>query len=156
MNSDPPRLLEQLDPPRRREGYWIAGVGVLVALVVGVLLMRSGRGEPIQTTTLASAVVPAKPAPPPAAPPSRDEAATPSVAVPNDAPPPRRSARHASRANSEKTLAEAPVVDVGDPSATANASKKHAAATATATAKPAAKVDPKDEPLPDFPVPPAR
>src|SRR5437764_667772 len=69
--NDSPRLLEQLDPPRRREGYWIAGGGVLVAIVASALLLKSGRGEPIQTTTLASAVVSTKTAPPP--PPAQHE-----------------------------------------------------------------------------------
>ncbi|HEY8079644.1 MAG TPA: hypothetical protein VIF62_36185 [Labilithrix sp.] len=131
MNSDPPRLLEQLDPPRRREGFWVVGIGVFVAIVVGALLLKSGGSEPSQTATLASAVVPAKVAPP------KDESAatTPPVAIPNEAPPP---ATHAPRRSAHRVAAkvEPPAIEVG----------------ASASAKPA-KVEPKDEPLPDFPVP---
>jgi hypothetical protein len=94
QNNAPKRLIDQIGPPHRSSGYWIAGVGVGVAVVMGFMLLRSGRDELqlVQTTTISTAVVPAKTA----APPPKEERA---VATPEPTaaptPPPRRSARHA-------------------------------------------------------------
>ena len=173
----PGSLLAQVESRPRRTGLVMAGVVLVATLAFGnVLYKRSGQAEatppkePVQTTTVSGAQLPAAPKAGAPAPIAATPAAAPTIVdAPELVPAPRSAAPRANAptqvmasARRSKTKGGAAVTDPADipmmpqpiAAAEAAAAAKPVAKPDAAKPAPAAKpVDPADAPLPDFPIP---